>query len=130
MDICRHRAIGVYVYGVALPHPTPRILLHAHQLGAHLLGTHVTWADAFAIEAFISVARGFNTVVPGALGVQEFSVVGLFTLFGYGHELGAQYAVVRRGRDVAFAVLGWLLLYVGEAAWKSLRAEPQAEGNH
>ena len=94
---------------------------------AHLLGAHVTWADAFAIEAFISVARGFNTVVPGALGIQEFSVVGLFTLFGYGHELGAQYAVVRRGRDVAFAVLGWLLLYVGEATWKSLRAETQTE---
>ncbi len=94
---------------------------------AHLLGAHVTWADAFAIEAFISVARGFNTVVPGALGVQEFSVVGLFTLFGYGYELGAQYAVVRRGRDVAFTVLGWLLLYVGEATWKSLRAETQTE---
>jgi uncharacterized membrane protein YbhN (UPF0104 family) len=87
----------------------------------------VTWADAFAIEAFISVARGFNTVVPGALGVQEFSVVGLFTLFGYGHELGAQYAVVRRGRDVVFAALGWMLLYAGEATWKSLRTETEAE---
>ena len=75
---------------------------------AHLLGTHVTWADAFAIEAFISV-------------------VGLLTLFGYGHELGAQYAVVRRGRDVILTVLGWLLLYVGEATWKSLRAETQTE---
>ena len=94
---------------------------------AHLLGAHVTWADAFAIEAFISVARGFNTVVPGALGVQEFSVVGLFTLFSYGHELGAQYAVVRRGRDVIFAALGWGLLYAGEATWKSLRTESQAE---
>ncbi len=41
--------------------------------------------------------------------------------------VGAQYAVVRRGRDVAFAVLGWLLLYVGEATWKSLRAETQTE---
>jgi uncharacterized protein (TIRG00374 family) len=94
---------------------------------AHLLGAHVTWADAFAIEAFISVARGFNTVVPGALGVQEFSVVGLFTLFGYGHELGAQYAIVRRGRDVIFAALGWGLLYAGEATWKSLCTESQAE---
>jgi len=97
---------------------------------AHLLGAHVTWADAFAIEAFISVARGFNTVVPGALGVQEFSVVGLFTLFGYEHELGAQYAVVRRGRDVIFAALGWLLLYVGEATWKSLRTESRAGGKY
>ena len=82
---------------------------------AHLLGAHVMWADAFAIGAFISVARGFNTVVPGALGIQEFSVVGLFALFGYGHELGAQYAIVQCGRDVIFPVLGWLLLYVGEA---------------
>ena len=58
-----------------------------------------------------------------ALGVQDFSVVGLFVLFGYGSELGTQYAVARRGRDVVFAALGWLLLSVGEVTWQGMRAD-------
>jgi len=89
----------------------------------HLLGTPVAWSDAFAIEAFISVARGFNIVVPGSLGVQEFGIVGLFTLFGYGPDLGLVYAIVRRGRDVVFAAMGWALLYFSEASWKEMKAE-------
>ena len=90
---------------------------------AHLFGAEMAWHHAFAMEAFISIARGFNTVVPGALGVQEFGVVGLFALFGYGPELGTKYAVIRRGRDVVFASLGWFAFYLGEATWKGLREE-------
>ncbi len=90
---------------------------------AHLLGAEMAWHHAFAMEAFIGVARGFNTLVPGALGVQDFSIVGLFVLFGYGAELGTQYAVVRRGRDVIFAALGWLLLNLGEVSWQGMRKD-------
>jgi len=92
-------------------------------LVAHLLGYELAWLHAFAIEAFISVARGFNIVVPGSLGVQEFGIVGLFKLFGYPVELGMLYAIVRRGRDVAYAGLGWALLYWSEAGWSRMQAE-------
>ena len=92
-------------------------------LVAHLLGYELAWLHAFAIEAFISVARGFNIVVPGSLGVQEFGIVGLFKLFGYPVELGMLYAIVRRGRDVAYAGLGWALLYWSEAGWARMQAE-------
>lgn len=92
-------------------------------LVAHLLGYELTWLHAFAIEAFISVARGFNVVVPGSLGVQEFGIVGLFKLFGYPVELGMLYAIVRRGRDVVYAGLGWALLYWSEAGWSRMQAE-------
>lgn len=92
-------------------------------LVAHLLGYELAWMHAFAIEAFISVARGFNIVVPGSLGVQEFGIVGLFTLFGYPVELGMLYAIVRRGRDVAYAGLGWMLLYWNEAGWSRMQEE-------
>ena len=92
---------------------------------AYLLGAEVTWHHAFAMEAFISIARGFNTIVPGALGVQEFGVVGLFALFGYDPELGTKYAVIRRGRDVVFASSGWFAFYLGEATWKGMREEIQ-----
>ena len=94
------------------------IMLVAHLLG---FGAEVSWAHAFAIEAFISVARGFNTVVPGALGVQDFSVVGLFKLFGLPDELGLKYAIIRRGRDVVFAVLGWAFLYFDEATLRGFQ---------
>ena len=92
---------------------------------AYFLGAEVAWHHAFAMEAFISIARGFNTVVPGALGIQEFGVVGLFTLFGYGPELGTKYAVIRRGRDVVFASMGWFAFCLGEATWKGMREEIQ-----
>ena len=104
---------------------------------AYFLGAEVAWHHAFAMEAFISIARGFNTLVPGALGIQEFGVVGLFVLFNAGgatnpnkaNELGTQYAIIRRGRDVVFASLGWFAFYLGEATWKGMREEIQdAEG--
>ncbi|MDP7010840.1 MAG: flippase-like domain-containing protein [Verrucomicrobiota bacterium] len=92
---------------------------------AYLLGAEVAWHHAFAMEAFISIARGFNIVVPGALGVQEFGVVGLFALFSYGPELGTKYAIIRRGRDVIFASFGWFALYLGEVTWKDIRRDIQ-----
>ena len=92
---------------------------------AYLLDAEVAWHHAFAMEAFISIARGFNTLVPGALGIQEFGVVGLFTIFGYGPELGTKYAIIRRGRDVVFASFGWFAFYLGEATWKGMRRDIQ-----
>ena len=92
---------------------------------AHLFGAEMAWHHAFAMEAFISIARGFNTVVPAALGFQELGILGLFSIFGYGPELGENYAIIRRGRDVVFASLGWFAFYLGEATWKGMREEIQ-----
>ena len=49
-------------------------------LVSYALGMPVAWHEALVIEAFIGVAKGFNTVVPGAFGVQEFSVMALFLM--------------------------------------------------
>lgn len=88
---------------------------------AYFLGVEVGWHHAFAIEAFIGVARGFNTLVPGALGIQEFSVVGLLALFMPEHSgLGAKYATVRRARDAFFAVLGGGLIKFWGSYWKGM----------
>lgn len=89
----------------------------------YLLGYEISWPQAFAIEAFIGVARGFNVLVPGALGIQDFSIVGLFALFGLNPEFGVQYAIARRGRDVIFAGLGWSLLSIGEVTWQGMQDE-------
>ncbi len=98
-------------------------------LVSHALGMPVAWHEALVIEAFIGVAKGFNTVVPGAFGVQEFSVMALFLMFGHEKELGIQYAIIRRGRDLAFTALGWGFLYNDEASLKGITQRVQKEAD-
>ncbi len=98
-------------------------------LVSHALGMPVAWHEALVIEAFIGVAKGFNTVVPGAFGVQEFSVMALFLMFGHKKELGIQYAIIRRGRDLAFTALGWGFLYSDEASLKGITQRVQNEAD-
>lgn len=81
-------------------------------LVSHLLGMPLDWTQAIAVEAFIGIAKGLGMFVPGALGVQESSVVFLFYLFGLPATLGVAYALVRRGRDVIYAIIGGALLYL------------------
>jgi putative membrane protein len=78
---------------------------------SHLLGMPLDWTQALALEAFISVAKAIGIFVPGALGVQESGVVFLCYLFNLPAALGVSYAIVRRGRDVVFALIGGALLY-------------------
>ena len=80
-------------------------------LVSHLLGTPVEWSQAIAVEAFITVAKALGIFVPGALGVQESGVVFLFYLFGLPTALGVSYAIIRRGRDLVYALIGGTFLY-------------------
>ncbi len=98
-------------------------------LVSHALGMPVEWHQALVIEAFIGVAKGFNTVVPGAFGVQEFSVMALFLMFGHPEALGMQYAIIRRGRDLAFTALGWGFLYNDEASLKGITQRVRKEAD-
>lgn len=78
---------------------------------SHLLGMPVDWSAAVAVEAFISVAKALGIFVPGALGVQESGVVFLFYLFGLPAALGISYAIIRRGRELVYALIGGAFLY-------------------
>ncbi|MFN2507869.1 MAG: flippase-like domain-containing protein [Chthoniobacterales bacterium] len=80
-------------------------------LVSHLLGMPVEWSQALAVEAFISVAKAVGIFVPGALGVQESGIVFLFYLFGLPPALAVSYAVIRRGREVVYALVGGAFLY-------------------
>ena len=81
-------------------------------LVSHLLGMPLDWTQAIAVEAFIGVAKGLGMFVPGALGVQESSVVFLFYLFGLPPALGVTYAIIRRGRDLIYAAAGYGVLHL------------------
>jgi putative membrane protein len=93
-----------------------------------LLGTPIPWTKALIIEAFIGVAKAAGIFVPGALGVQESGAVFLFQLFSLPTPLGAAYAIVRRGREVIFALAGVWWLYAEGATWKMVVAPGTTEG--
>ena len=99
-------------------------------LVAWLLGMPIGWTEALAVEAFISVAKMLGLFVPGALGVQESGIVLVCRLAGLPDALGVAYAIIRRGRDVVYASIGWLLLYLEEATLKGLPARVASESNN
>lgn len=84
----------------------------------HLLGLPLTPTEALAIEAFITVAKAMGIFVPAAMGVQESGVVFLFQIFGLPAPIGVTYAILRRGRDLFYVLVGGLLLYTEEASLK------------
>ena len=87
------------------------------------------WTQALAFEAFISVAKALGVFSPAALGVQESGVVFLFYLFGLPPTLGVSYAIIRRGRELIFALIGGAFLYAEEPTLRGFaRRVAQARG--
>ncbi|MBK7998983.1 MAG: flippase-like domain-containing protein [Verrucomicrobia bacterium] len=92
-----------------------------------LVGMPITWTQALAIEAFIGVAKVLGLFVPGAIGVQESGIALVCRLAGLPDALGLSYAIIRRGREVVYASIGWLLLYAEEASLKGISGRIAAE---
>ncbi len=69
----------------------------------------------FAWPRLSSVAKGFGSVAPGSIGIQETGIVLLCRLAGAPDSFGVAYAVVRRGRELTDAGLGWLMLFLEES---------------
>lgn len=93
----------------------------------HLLGLALAWREAVAIESFISVAKGVGIFVPGALGVQESGVVLLFEIFGLPVPVAVTYAILRRGRELFYILVGGALLYSEETSFKRVLAQTAKE---
>jgi uncharacterized protein (TIRG00374 family) len=89
-------------------------------LVSHLMGMPLTWVEAVAVESFTSVAKALGIFVPGALGVQESGIVLLFRIFGLPEALGIPYAVIRRGREVIYALIGGIFLQLEHADIRTL----------
>ncbi len=85
----------------------------------HLLGLPLSVTEAIAIESFISVAKALGIFIPAAMGVQESGVVLLFQIFGLPVTMGVAYAILRRGRELFYVLIGGLLLYLEEASVKT-----------
>jgi uncharacterized membrane protein YbhN (UPF0104 family) len=81
----------------------------------HLLGAPISVVDALAIEGILSSIMGVGFLVPGALGIQEVSYVGLGAAFGLPPHLSLSLSFIRRARNI---IIGIPPL----AAWQVLEA--------
>jgi hypothetical protein len=66
--------------------------------------------------------------VPGALGVQESGILMLGRLAGLPDTLSVSYALLRRAREIVFALAGWLLLYADHANLRTIQAKMATAG--
>lgn len=96
-------------------------------LVSHLLGVPLDWQQAFALEAFIAVAKAVGMFSPGSMGVQEIGIVFLFKLFGLPEALGGAYALIRRGREFVFGVIGWSFIVAEEHSVAQLQQHMKAD---
>ena len=92
-----------------------------------LLGLPLSWSESIAIESFISVAKVVGIFAPAAVGVQETGILLLFQLFGLPAPIGVAYALLRRGRELFYVLVGGALLYSEEASFKHV-LEHAADG--
>jgi uncharacterized protein (TIRG00374 family) len=92
------------------------------RLASAILGWPLDWSQAIAIEAFVGVAKALGTFVPASMGVQESGVVLLFRAFGLTSTEALAYALIRRVRELGYALVGMGFLWRQEASFKRLKA--------
>jgi putative membrane protein len=66
-----------------------------------LIGGHIGFSGAIAIESVLCALRSAAIVVPAALGVQEAGYALLFPLFGLPAEMGLAVSLLKRAREIA-----------------------------
>jgi len=77
-----------------------------------LLGVELGFFVVASIEAMLSFAKNVAFVVPAGIGVQDLGYVSCLTALGV-HDslnLGAAFSVLKRGKELFWATLGYLLL--------------------
>jgi putative membrane protein len=81
-----------------------------------LLGHPVSLADALVIESLAQALRNAGFMLPGAFAVQEGAMVGAAALVGVPPAAALATALVRRTREIAFAVPGLVAWHRSEMA--------------
>jgi glycosyltransferase 2 family protein len=72
---------------------------------AYLLGHPISFADAWAIETLISLARAATFFIPANLGAQDGATSFAFKIFYQDPTLGIAIALLRRGRELIWALI-------------------------
>jgi uncharacterized protein (TIRG00374 family) len=93
----------------------------------HLLGAPASLGHALIVEAFASGVKFASFMVPASLGALEGGYVVFFEAFGTAAAAGLSYVLVRRLREIVWAVVGFLALGVtGRAAVRASVEAPPA----
>jgi putative membrane protein len=99
-------------------------------LALRLLGAHIHYGEAVAIDGVYAAVRAFAFAVPAAIGVQEGSYVTLCGIFGVDAPTALAFSLLCRARDVVIsapAVLVWQIL---ERERRRSRAYKRGEVRH
>jgi putative membrane protein len=88
---------------------------------AWLLGTPVSWRDAFVLESLGQAIRGAGFAIPGALGVQEGGYLLLAPLAGLAPDAALALSLAKRARELLLGLPG--LLYLRLAAGNAAAAD-------
>ena len=92
-----------------------------------LLGTPAPLGIALIVESFASGVKFASFMVPASLGALEGGYVVFFEAFGLGAAAGLSYVLVRRLREITWAVVGFLALGVsGRATMRGPVERPPA----
>jgi uncharacterized membrane protein YbhN (UPF0104 family) len=89
-----------------------------------LLGTPAPLGIALIVEAFASGVKFASFMVPASLGALEGGYVVFFEAFGMSAAAGLSYVLVRRLREITWAVVGFLAMGVSGRA--TMRAPAEA----
>lgn len=76
----------------------------------HFLGIPVSLAGALVIEALTAAIKVAAFMVPAGLGALEGGNMVVFTALGLGAGLGLSFTLIRRLRELAWVVVGLILL--------------------
>lgn len=93
---------------------------------AYLIGHPISWFQALSVEAFVGVAKILGLFVPGALGIQESGILLVGRAVGLSDSFCLAYALVRRAREILFALIGWGLFAWEGIPLKALRMTKRA----
>jgi uncharacterized membrane protein YbhN (UPF0104 family) len=110
MPWSRHALAGIFLLGQWLTEIVETWLV------LRLLGVQVSFAEAMLIELGGSLVRSLAFLVPGGLGVQDASYVGILAALGVpgATEIGATFVLLKRAKDLAFIALGLGVLTVSK----------------
>ena len=73
-------------------------------LAFHLMGAHIGFEGAIAIEAMLCALRSMAVFVPASIGVQEAGYVALAPLFGVPAEAGLAVSLLQRARNLVVGI--------------------------
>ncbi|MDI6653757.1 lysylphosphatidylglycerol synthase domain-containing protein [Gluconobacter japonicus] len=95
-----------------------------------LLGAHVGFLSALAIEGVVCGIMSAGFLVPAALGVQEAAYVALGLIFGIDSQISLSLSLLRRGRDILIGIpvlLGWQFVEMSRLRKESGPSTPRSE---